>query len=108
MQIELTDYNKYKVVQLVGEVDLHNSREVRAVLLDQINDSNHLLVDFSRLTYIDSSGVATLIEALNSAKTKDLLFHIVAANGAPLQVLQLTRLDSVFSMKDSFDVVGSE
>ena len=108
MQIELTDYNKYKVVQLVGEVDLHNSREVRAVLLDQINDSNNLLVDFSRLTYIDSSGVATLIEALNSAKTKDLLFHIVAANGAPLQVLQLTRLDSVFSMKDSFDVVGSE
>ncbi|WP_338517512.1 STAS domain-containing protein [Alteromonas gracilis] len=108
MQIELTDYNKYKVVQLVGEVDLHNSREVRAVLLDQINDSNHLLVDFSLLTYIDSSGVATLIEALNSAKTKDLLFHIVAANGAPLQVLQLTRLDSVFSMKDSFDVVDGE
>jgi anti-sigma B factor antagonist len=107
MQITQTDFNKYKVVKLTGEVDLHNSREVKRMLLGHLDDDSHIVVDFSELGYIDSSGMATLVEAFNTAKSKNLEFHIVGAKDAPLQVLQLTRLDSVFSMAESLDQVGS-
>lgn len=105
MQIDLSDYGKFKVVKLIGEVDLHNSREVKATLLEQVNNALHLLVDFTELVYIDSSGMATLVEAFNLAKSNSLEFHIVGAANAPLQVLQLTRLDSVFSMYESYTQV---
>jgi anti-sigma B factor antagonist len=61
------------------------------------------VVDFSELDYIDSSGMATLVEAFNRSKTKNLDFYIAGAKGAPLQVLKLTRLDSIFSLLDSIE-----
>ncbi|TDF37272.1 anti-sigma factor antagonist [Alteromonadaceae bacterium M269] len=103
MNIDITDFEQFKVVKLTGEVDLHNSREVKNVLLDEVDKQHHVLVDFSELDYIDSSGMATLVEAFNRSKTKQVQFHIVGAVGAPLQVLKLTKLDSVFSLLDSIE-----
>lgn len=108
MQITQSDFNHYKVIKLIGEVDLHNSREVKRTLLDHLDDAIHIVVDFSELGYIDSSGMATLVEAFNTAKSKELEFHIVGAKDAPLQVLQLTRLDSVFSMAETIEQVGNQ
>ena len=98
MQISVTDFDRFKIIKLSGEVDLHNSREVKKVLMQNIEDMFHLLIDFAELEYIDSSGMATLVEVFNLSKTKKLDFHIIGAKDAPLQVLQLTRLDSVFSL----------
>ena len=98
MQISITDFDRFKIIKLSGEVDLHNSRDVKKILMQNIEDLVHLLIDFTELEDIDSSGMATLVEALNLSKTKQLDFHIIGAKDAPLQVLQLTRLDSVFSL----------
>ena len=98
MQIIVDDFDRFTVVKLSGEVDLHNSRDVKKLLLAQLEQLAHILVDFSELDYIDSSGMATLVEAFNLSKSKKLDFHIVGAKDAPLQVLKLTRLDSIFSL----------
>ena len=108
MQMTVTDFEHFKVVKLTGEVDLHNSREVKNLLLEKLESMHHILVDFAELDYIDSSGMATLVEAFNLSRTKALNFHIVGAKGAPLQVLQLTRLDSVFSLLESFEQAMGE
>ncbi len=101
MQIIVDDFDRFKVVKLSGEVDLHNSRDVKKLLLGHLEELAHILVDFTELEYIDSSGMATLVEAFNLSKTKKLDFHIVGAKDAPLQVLKLTRLDSIFSLLES-------
>lgn len=101
MQMIVSDLDRFTVVKLLGEVDLHNSRDVKKLLIENLDKSAHILVDFTELVYIDSSGMATLVEAFNLAKNKKLDFHIVGAKDAPLQVLKLTRLDSVFSMLDN-------
>lgn len=98
MQIIVDDFDRFTVVKLSGEVDLHNSRDVKKLLLNHLEQLAHILVDFSELDYIDSSGMATLVEAFNLSKSKQLDFHIVGAKDAPLQVLKLTRLDSIFSL----------
>lgn len=101
MQITLNDFHHFKVVKLSGEVDLHNSRDVKQHLMQQLDGGANILVDFTELQYIDSSGMATLVEAFNVSKSKDLAFHIVGAKDAPLQVLKLTRLDSIFSLLET-------
>ncbi len=107
MQISVTDFDRFKVIKLCGEVDLHNSRDVRKILMENLADLFHLLIDFTELEYIDSSGMATLVEAFNLSKTKQLDFHIIGAKDAPLQVLQLTRLDSVFSLLQTLEQARS-
>ncbi|TQV86094.1 STAS domain-containing protein [Exilibacterium tricleocarpae] len=102
---ETSEHLHYRVLHLQGEVDLNNSPKLRDEVLSILEQGQSLLVDFTSLTYIDSSGIATLVEGLNVSKGKDLQFAIIGASGSPLQVLQLTRLDQVFPLAATLDDV---
>lgn len=98
---ELMKYNtrqdsNFTIVELAGEVDLSCSPEARKQILDCLNKAQHLLVDLSRVTYIDSSGVASLVEGYQTAKKKALKFGLISVSAAAMNVLQLARLDKVF------------
>ncbi len=105
MSFDWSDYEQYKVLYLTGEVDISNSAEVRKCLLKILKNNHSVIVDFSELKYIDSSGMATLVEGLNLANKKKLSLTICGATGAPLQVLELTRLNQVFTMVDKIEDV---
>ena len=52
------------VVELAGELDLYNAHAVREALLSQAERGpDRLVVDLSRVTFIDSTGIGVLIEA---------------------------------------------
>jgi len=101
MKIECADHLDYRLISVSGEVDLSNSSKVRKCLLGELDNNKSVIVDFSELKYIDSSGMATLVEGLNHANSKKLSLTIASTNGAPLQVFELTRLNQVFKMVDS-------
>ena len=86
----------YSVVELTGDVDLSCSPDARASILDCLNADRHVLVDLSAVTYIDSSGIASLVEGYQTAKKKSLKFGLVGVSDAAMSVLQLARLDKVF------------
>jgi len=88
--------SNYTIVELAGEVDLSCSPEARQQILDCLNKAQHLLVDLSRVTYIDSSGVASLVEGYQTAKKKALKFGLISVSAAAMNVLHLARLDKVF------------
>jgi anti-sigma B factor antagonist len=65
---EHIDENGVHVVELSGEVDLHHSPRLREVLLAHADAKRPvLLLDLSEVSYIDSSGLATMIEYLQKA-----------------------------------------
>lgn len=86
----------YAVVELTGDVDLSCSPDARKVILESLNGASHTLVDLSGVTYIDSSGIASLVEGYQTAKKKDLKFGLIGVSEAAMSVLQLARLDKVF------------
>ena len=86
----------YTIIGLEGEVDLSCSPEARKEILEVIKAEQHLLVDLSAVTYIDSSGVASLVEGYQAAKKKNLKFGLIGVSNAALNVLKLARLDKVF------------
>ncbi len=91
----------YTIVYLTGEVDLSHSPVARQAILDCLQQSRHLLVDLSEVSYIDSSGVATLVEGFQVSRQKALDFALVGVSNTAMSVLQLARLDRVFPIFES-------
>jgi anti-sigma B factor antagonist len=88
------------LIRVQGEVDLYSSPELRKVILKTIPSAEgDLAIDLSGVTYIDSSGVATLVEGLRSARKNGTGFALVTPSAAVMQVLELARLDSVFEVR---------
>ena len=93
----------FAIVELAGEVDLSCSPDARKQILECLSAKKDLLVDLSQVTYIDSSGVASLVEGYQTAKKKSLKFGLVGVSSAAMNVLQLARLDKVFPIHASVE-----
>lgn len=89
------------VVSFEGEMDLDQSPKAREVLLNGVRRKRGVLVDLSGVTYIDSSGVASLVEAYQLARKNHTSFALVSVNPAALRVLELARLDKVFTIHET-------
>ena len=98
----------YDLLQLNGEVDMHFSPELRETILERIKAGNPLLIDMGNVSYIDSSGIASLVEGYQTAKTANLAFGLLNISGAAMQVLTLTRLDKIFSLYTSAEQFRQE
>ena len=90
------DQGNRRVVHLAGEVDLEHSPQIRKVLLAAVQQGCFVLVDMAEVNYIDSSGIACLIEALQEARKNGANLALIAVNPQALRVLELARLDTVF------------
>ena len=91
----------YSIVSLDGEVDLATSPAARELILKALDGGQSVLVDLSKVSYIDSSGVASLVEGFQTARKKQLRFGLIAVSEAVMSVLKLARLDGVFIIHDS-------
>jgi anti-sigma B factor antagonist len=96
MKYNTREEGGYTVIELQGDVDLSCSPDARKQILACLEAGKNLLVDLSGVTYIDSSGVASLVEGYQTAKKKGLKFGLVGVSSAAMNVLQLARLDKVF------------
>ncbi len=105
MKFALNTHKKYTVLELSGEIDLNESPIARKEILKVINQGKNLLVDLSGVEYIDSSGVASLVEGFQTARANRLLFALYGVSPSAMQVLQISRLDSVFTIYNSLDDV---
>jgi len=87
------------VVTLEGEVDMSTSPEVRKALLPLFHDkAAHVVVDLKGVPYIDSSGIATLVEGLQLSKRGGARFTLAGAGRTVEAVFDLAYLKSVFEM----------
>ena len=98
MTSNLNESRNHDVIRLAGSVDLEHSPDVRQRLLDAVAARVNVFVDLSEVTYIDSSGIACLVEALQTARSHDADLGLVAVSRQAMRVLELARLDMVFSI----------
>ena len=89
------------VVDLEGSIHLQNSRGMRATLLEQLQSTSRLALNMSGIRYIDSSGIATLIEVLKEAIALQKGFVLFGLAPTVHEVLKMTNLLGVFRVFDS-------
>lgn len=103
MEIEIKEQAPFSIVSLSGDVDMHSSPKVRQHVLDCLKKNGSVLVELSAVTYMDSSGVASLVEGFQLAKKQSLKFGLVAVSKPVMNVLKLARLDGVFPIYSSVE-----
>lgn len=94
--IESIECDGIVLIRLSGEVDLSWSQQVRHAVLEALEVHPAVGVELSDVSYIDSSGIAALVEGFQAARAKGSRFALVAISDAVRAVLELARLDRVF------------
>lgn len=96
---EHVDGDGLHVVRLSGEVDLHHSVELREVLGRHAEEKRPaLLVDFTEVTYIDSAGLATLVEYVQRTIGHGGRVALGGVNERLRTIFDIARLDQVFAI----------
>ncbi len=85
------------VLPLEGEIDLHVSPRIATSLNAMIKEKpKQLVVDLSQVTYIDSSGLAILIEAMQNVDGYGGKFALAGLQESVRPIFEIARLDQVF------------
>jgi anti-sigma B factor antagonist len=88
-----------QIFELQGSLDIATSPTVRAALLDAAQRGQHrIVVDLSRLDFIDSTGLGALIGSQRRAKENGGEVRLVAREGQILRLLRITGLLTVFGV----------
>ena len=88
------------IIDVRGEVDLYSSPKMREAIFSAMKQRPlpAIIVDLTRVTYTDSSGIATLVEGLQISQERQVRFKLVGLSQAVLEVFQLARLETVFEI----------
>ena len=68
MKINIQQDDNYIEIGLGGAIDLSTSSDARKSIIDVLEKNKNILIDLSLVNYIDSSGVASLVEGYQIAK----------------------------------------
>ncbi|MBU0969545.1 MAG: STAS domain-containing protein [Proteobacteria bacterium] len=96
-----------------GEIDMFTSPNLRDTFLPFFKKKvRGIVVDFTQVSFMDSSGIATLVEGLQWSKRENRKFILTGLGKTVFNALSLTKLDNVFSIKkdvsEALDWIGKE
>jgi len=98
MSINVINNNGIEVIHLALEIDLDSSPSVREQIKKSLNNSKTVHVDLSKVGYIDSSGIACLIEGMQIAKKSAKEFALINVSNEVIKVIKLAHLDKIFKI----------
>ena len=99
MKIQSANQGDIQVLELSGELDYHSSPELREKLTElTTKQAPKILVDLSGVDYMDSSGIATFVEAFQKAKRYQGRLVLAALTATVRGVFEIAKLDSIFEI----------
>ena len=99
MTINTEQRDDATIVSPVGDIDLSRSPTFRRKLqIVQDAKPARVIVDLSQVSYMDSSGVATLVEALQVSRRTDSPLIVCCLNDRVRSIFEIARLDTVFTI----------
>jgi anti-sigma B factor antagonist len=100
VQISARRIDKTTIFDVSGDIDLANSPEVRKALLHELREirTPRVVMNLSKVRYIDSSGVASLVEGLKASRDTGSRFLLFGLSASAREVLQLSRLLKIFEV----------
>jgi anti-sigma B factor antagonist len=92
------------VLPLEGEIDLHVSPGIAESLRAMTEKKpKQVVVDLSRVIYVDSSGLAVLIEGMQNVEEYGGKFALAGLQETVRSIFELARLDQVFQIFPTAD-----
>lgn len=89
------------VIELDGELDLHESIRLSAVMSDVLTDSVVVVeVDARRLTFIDSAGIRTMLVARADAAGRGIRFQVSGVSPEVRRIMQIAGAEELLPVGD--------
>jgi anti-sigma B factor antagonist len=107
LEIRVESDDTAHVVYVSGELDLNSRVELESVLAQLLKPPHIVVLEFSQLTFVDSTGLKTLLNEHRRARAEKYEFAIAGAQGPVREVFRITALDiSLPLVPDVASVVG--
>jgi len=102
LQIAARHLDKMTIFDVSGDIDLATSPELRKALLRELREARapRVVLNLKQVRYIDSSGVASLVEGLKASRDVGSRFVLFGLNKTIREVLQLSKLLRIFEVYD--------
>ena len=103
MQISARHLEKITIFDISGDIDLASSPQLRKALLRELRELRipRVVLNLVAVRYMDSSGVASLVEALKVSRDTGARLILFGLNSAIREVLQLSKLLRIFEITDT-------
>lgn len=102
MQISARHLDRITIFDVSGDIDLANSPQLRKAVLRELREVRmpRVVLNLKAVRYIDSSGVASLVEGLKASREVGARFVLFGLNTTTREVLQLSKLVKIFEIYD--------
>lgn len=108
-KINSIEKEKIGVITVEGEVDMFTSPSLRDKLLPLFEKGvKGVIVDLKGVSFMDSSGIATMVEGLQWSKKSGKAFILTGLGETVMNALSLTKLETVFTIKKDKDDAYNE
>jgi anti-sigma B factor antagonist len=102
MEVRIQENAEGAVVELGGEIDLHNSPALKQKLTDVAKKKPpRVILNFTGVSYIDSSGLATIIDLYQQLKGYGGKLGLASLSIQVRSVFEVARLHQVFPIYES-------
>ena len=94
----------WSIIEVEGEVDMFTSPKLREAIVRTVDTGSYrILVDLEGVTFMDSTGLGTLVGGLKRVKEHDGILALVCSSRSVMRVLTITGLNNVFSISSSVE-----
>ena len=103
LEISARHLEKVTIFDVSGDIDLASSPQLRKALLRELRELRmpRVVLNLKSVRYIDSSGVASLVEGLKASRDVGSRLVLFGLNSAIREVLQLSKLLRIFEIADT-------
>jgi len=104
MNVQHQQTNGVDVVRLPQRLIMANASETRSELKGILEQGDgRLVIDLSSTDYMDSSGLAAIVSALQTARTKNGDVYLACMNDTLRALFELTQLHKICQIFDDTD-----
>ena len=103
LQIRVQIEKECAVMYLQGRVSIETSPDFRDQLLAMLrrpSPPEMISIDLAGVSYMDTSGIATLIQALKVARVPGIAIHLEGLQGRILHLFEATGIGSLFQTNE--------
>lgn len=101
LKVSTRSHAGHALVAIAGEIDLYTAPRLQSEFTRLLQDGPHrVVIDMSAVDFCDSTGMNVLLSALKRVKEQGGELDVAAPRPAVRKILQVTGLDSVFTVHD--------
>ncbi len=110
MRANVRQTGNVSIIDLSGRITIGEGDVIMREKVNEVVDQgqNNIILNLTKVTYMDSAGIGELVACLKRVKEKGGMIKLLNASGKVYDLLQLTKLEDVFeSYKDEKEAINS-